>query len=73
MLILPGFKKLVLIVDTEDVMFLKNEYNVFNFKNVNIQMLSPDGQTDSVLYIAMAGTHQIWVYFLTDVKWYKGK
>lgn len=34
---------------------------------------SPDGQTDSVLYIAMAGTHQIWVYFLTDVKWHKGK
>lgn len=36
-------------------------------------MLSPGRQTDSVLYIAMAGTHQIWVYFLTDVKWYKGK
>ncbi|XP_067657145.1 NHL repeat-containing protein 2-like [Haliotis asinina] len=26
----------------------------------------------SVLYIAMAGTHQIWVYFLQDRKWYKG-
>ncbi|XP_048746325.2 NHL repeat-containing protein 2-like isoform X2 [Ostrea edulis] len=34
---------------------------------------SPDGQLDSVLYIAMAGTHQIWAYFLVDVKWYKGK
>ncbi|XP_071090618.1 NHL repeat-containing protein 2-like [Haliotis cracherodii] len=33
------------------------------------------GQGDlspSVLYIAMAGTHQIWVYFLQDRKWYKG-
>ncbi|XP_061192776.1 NHL repeat-containing protein 2-like [Saccostrea echinata] len=32
---------------------------------------SPDGQADSVLFIAMAGSHQIWAYFLVDVKWYK--
>ncbi|XP_022342770.2 NHL repeat-containing protein 2-like isoform X1 [Crassostrea virginica] len=34
---------------------------------------SPDGQMESVLYIAVAGTHQIWAYFLLDVKWYHGK
>ncbi|RUS85841.1 hypothetical protein EGW08_006393 [Elysia chlorotica] len=31
---------------------------------------TPDGNTD-VLLIAMAGSHQIWVYFLADGHWYK--
>lgn len=31
------------------------------------------GQKDTVLYIAMAGTHQIWAYFLQDSTWYKNK
>ena len=26
-----------------------------------------------LLYIAMAGTHQIWAYFLEDIVWIKGK
>lgn len=30
-----------------------------------------DGSCD-VLYIAMAGTHQIWVHFLQDTTWTKG-
>lgn len=30
-----------------------------------------DGSCD-VLYIAMAGTHQIWVHFLQDATWTKG-
>ncbi|ESO93122.1 hypothetical protein LOTGIDRAFT_119776 [Lottia gigantea] len=32
---------------------------------------SPGSTRNDVLYIAMAGTHQIWVYFLQDVTWYK--
>ncbi|KAL3863542.1 hypothetical protein ACJMK2_005293 [Sinanodonta woodiana] len=32
---------------------------------------APDGQTNCVLYLAMAGSHQIWVYFLKNVTWYK--
>ncbi|KAL4231754.1 NHL repeat-containing protein 2 [Mactra antiquata] len=34
---------------------------------------SPDGQKNSVLYIAMAGNHQIWACMLKDVLWYKNK
>uniref|UniRef100_A0A2C9JRW6 Thioredoxin domain-containing protein n=1 Tax=Biomphalaria glabrata TaxID=6526 RepID=A0A2C9JRW6_BIOGL len=30
---------------------------------------TPDGTT-SLLFIAMAGSHQIWVYFLNDTLWY---
>ncbi|XP_060063589.1 NHL repeat-containing protein 2-like [Ylistrum balloti] len=30
-------------------------------------------ESEDVLFIAMAGTHQIWVYFLQDGKWYKGR
>ena len=30
------------------------------------------GEVD-VVYIAMAGTHQIWAYFLRDVTWWKNK
>ena len=26
-----------------------------------------------VVYIAMAGTHQIWAYFLKDVTWWKNR
>ncbi|CAH1785142.1 unnamed protein product [Owenia fusiformis] len=33
---------------------------------------SPGSATDNVLFIAMAGTHQLWVLFLDDTKWYKG-
>lgn len=31
------------------------------------------GERNAVLFIAMAGSHQIWVYFLTDTTWYKNK
>ncbi|XP_053407763.1 NHL repeat-containing protein 2-like [Mercenaria mercenaria] len=31
------------------------------------------GEKNAVLYIAMAGTHQIWAYFLVDAVWYKNK
>ena len=27
----------------------------------------------NVLYIAMAGTHQIWAYFIEDSNWFKGR
>ncbi|XP_021371936.1 NHL repeat-containing protein 2-like isoform X2 [Mizuhopecten yessoensis] len=30
-------------------------------------------ESKDILFIAMAGTHQIWVYFLQDGKWYKGR
>ncbi|XP_076105032.1 NHL repeat-containing protein 2-like [Mytilus galloprovincialis] len=33
---------------------------------------SPESDKENVLYIAMAGTHQIWVYFLQDSDWLKG-
>ncbi|KAK3094749.1 hypothetical protein FSP39_005739 [Pinctada imbricata] len=32
---------------------------------------SPGSEEDDTLYIAMAGTHQVWAYFLKDVTWYK--
>lgn len=36
-------------------------------------MLSGEGDRQfDVVYIAMAGSHQIWAYALTDVKWWKG-
>lgn len=28
---------------------------------------------DDVIYIAMAGTHQLWVHFLHDATWSKGR
>ncbi|XP_033757320.1 NHL repeat-containing protein 2-like [Pecten maximus] len=34
---------------------------------------SVGSDSDDILFIAMAGTHQIWVYFIQDGKWYKGK
>ncbi|XP_052102272.1 NHL repeat-containing protein 2-like [Mytilus californianus] len=33
---------------------------------------SPESVKENVLYIALAGTHQIWVYFLQDSDWLKG-
>ncbi|XP_055955641.1 NHL repeat-containing protein 2 [Patella vulgata] len=33
---------------------------------------SPGSTVEDVLYIAMAGTHQIWIYCLQDITWYKG-
>ncbi|XP_071170103.1 NHL repeat-containing protein 2-like [Mytilus edulis] len=33
---------------------------------------SPGSDNENLLYIAMAGTHQIWVYFLQDSDWLKG-
>lgn len=30
-------------------------------------------ENSSVLFIAMAGTHQIWIYFLKDSNWYKNQ
>ncbi|KAL8563259.1 hypothetical protein ACOMHN_046842 [Nucella lapillus] len=35
--------------------------------------ISPGGEKVDVVYIAMAGTHQIWAYFLQDVTWWKNK
>lgn len=32
-----------------------------------------EGEPNALLFIAMAGTHQIWVYFLKDSTWYKNK
>ena len=34
---------------------------------------SLESDKENVLYIAMAGTHQIWVYFLQDSDWLKGR
>ncbi|KAK7485866.1 hypothetical protein BaRGS_00022861 [Batillaria attramentaria] len=34
---------------------------------------SPGGEKDTVVYIAMAGTHQIWAYCLKDVTFWKNK
>ena len=34
---------------------------------------SPDCDHHDVIYIAMAGTHQIWVYFIEDATWTKGR
>lgn len=34
---------------------------------------SPDSDLCDVLYIAMAGTHQIWIHFLQDAAWAKGR
>lgn len=34
---------------------------------------SPGSESCDVLYIAMAGTHQIWVHFLQDATWTKGR
>ena len=31
------------------------------------------GEAVDVVYIAMAGTHQIWAYFLKDVTWWKNR
>ena len=31
-----------------------------------------DEEEENVLYIAMAGTHQIWVVYLKDGRWFKG-
>ncbi|XP_070541090.1 NHL repeat-containing protein 2-like [Ptychodera flava] len=33
---------------------------------------SPGSDHIDILYIAMAGTHQIWVYFMDDANWLKG-
>ena len=42
-------------------------------KPVSCVFLFVDGGRNSILYIAMAGTHQIWVYFLQDSTWYQNK
>ena len=34
---------------------------------------SPDAASVDLLFIAMAGTHQIWIHFLKDAKWTKGR
>lgn len=34
---------------------------------------SVGSKSEDILFIAMAGTHQIWVYFIQDGKWYKGR
>ncbi|KAK7110465.1 hypothetical protein V1264_014334 [Littorina saxatilis] len=35
--------------------------------------VSPGGEEVDVVFIAIAGTHQIWAYFLKDVTWWKSK
>lgn len=34
---------------------------------------SPTSEDYDIIYIAMAGTHQIWIHFLEDVTWIKGR
>ena len=34
---------------------------------------SPGSDSFDVLYVAMAGTHQIWMHFLLDATWAKGR
>ena len=34
---------------------------------------APGDSEDDVIYIAMAGTHQLWVHFLQDTTWSKGR
>lgn len=34
---------------------------------------SPDSAHPDLLYVAMAGTHQIWLHFLQDANWTKGR
>ena len=34
---------------------------------------SPDSAHPNMLFVAMAGTHQIWIHFLEDAKWTKGR
>ena len=36
-------------------------------------LLYLSGAKDDVLFIAMAGTHQIWMYFFEDAKWIKNR
>lgn len=33
---------------------------------------SPDSDHYDLIFIAMAGTHQIWIHFLEDATWNKG-
>ena len=54
-------------------MFSPMHVVVFLYSGLNVVLFITDGKRDSVLYIAMAGTHQIWVYFLQDSAWYKHK
>ena len=34
---------------------------------------SPDSSHPNLLYVAMAGTHQIWLHFFEDAIWTKGR
>ena len=34
---------------------------------------SPEASHPDLLYVAMAGTHQIWLHFLEDASWIKGR
>ena len=34
---------------------------------------SPGSDSCDVLFVAMAGTHQIWMHFLQDATWAKGR
>ena len=47
-------------------------YAAYNSNCINAITILGSDQTD-LLYIAMAGTHQIWAYFLEDVMWMKGR
>ena len=34
---------------------------------------APGSEDYDIVYVAMAGTHQIWVHFLQDTVWTKGR
>lgn len=42
---------------------------IHNKKDLNIAV----SEEENLLFIAMAGTHQIWVYFIQDGQWLKGR
>lgn len=43
-----------------------------NLYNTSYSGSKGEISNDSVIYIAMAGTHQIWVLYLEDGSWLKG-
>lgn len=45
----------------------------FFFKCFCVSLVCVGGTEDNVLWIAMAGTHQIWALFLADGKLPKGR
>ena len=38
-----------------------------------LQLFAVEDENVDMLLIAMAGTHQIWAYFIKDVTWWKNQ